>query len=41
MNHTLPGVRGIYNRAQYAKQRRRMLQTWADAMDRMATAGKL
>jgi len=35
MNHTLPGVRGIYNRAQYAKQRREMLQKWADAVDRM------
>ena len=41
MNHTLPGVRGIYNRAQYAKQRRKMLQVWADAIDRMVTVAKV
>lgn len=30
LNHTIGGVRGIYNRAQYADQRKQMLQTWAD-----------
>jgi integrase len=30
LNHTASGVRGVYNRAQYASQRREMLQAWAD-----------
>ena len=30
LNHTLRGVRGVYNRAQYADQRKAMLQHWAD-----------
>ena len=33
LNHKLRGVRGIYNRAEYAGPRRDMLQTWADALD--------
>lgn len=33
LNHTIRGVRGVYNRAQYAEQRRKMLQEWADALD--------
>jgi integrase len=33
MNHKLRGVRGVYNRAQYATQRREMLQAWANWMD--------
>jgi integrase len=33
LNHKLRGVRGIYNRAEYADQRRNMLQTWANALD--------
>jgi hypothetical protein len=33
LNHTVGGVRGVYNRAQYAEQRREMLQAWADAVD--------
>jgi integrase len=33
LNHKLKGVRGVYNRAQYAKQRQEMLQTWADWLD--------
>lgn len=31
--HTINGVRGIYNRAEYAEQRRAMLQQWADMVD--------
>ena len=27
------GVRAIYNKAEYAEQRRTMLQTWADMLD--------
>lgn len=33
MNHTISGVRGVYNRAEYAEQRRTMLQQWADMVE--------
>lgn len=33
LNHTIGGVRGVYNRAEYAEQRRIMLQQWADMVD--------
>jgi integrase len=33
LNHTIGGVRGVYNRAEYAAQRRQMLQQWADLVD--------
>jgi len=33
LNHKIKGVRGVYNRAQYATQRRAMLQDWADWLD--------
>lgn len=33
LNHTIGGVRGVYNRAEYAKQRREMLQAWGDYID--------
>lgn len=33
LNHTIGGVRGVYNRAEYASQRRDMLQQWADMVD--------
>ena len=33
MNHLPPGVRGVYNRAQYGEQRRKMLQEWADYLE--------
>jgi integrase len=35
LNHKLKGVRGIYNRAQYARQRGEMLQAWADWLDEL------
>jgi integrase len=35
MNHKLRGVRGIYNRAEYAIQRRDMLQAWADSLGKL------
>lgn len=31
--HEAKGIRGVYNRAQYADQRRQMLQWWADFVD--------
>jgi integrase len=33
LNHKIGGVRGVYNRARYAEQRRKMLQHWADVVD--------
>ena len=33
LNHTIEGVRGVYNRAQYAEPRRQMLQQWADMVE--------
>ena len=36
LNHTIPGVRGVYNRAAYAAQRRDMLQFWANYLDQQA-----
>jgi integrase len=39
LNHNKKGVAGIYNRAQYATQRRTMLQSWADRLDSLAQTG--
>ncbi|MBX9605271.1 MAG: integrase arm-type DNA-binding domain-containing protein [Gammaproteobacteria bacterium] len=39
--HTIGGVRGVYNRAQYATQRRDMLQEWANIVDRWAAGAKI
>ena len=33
LNHTIGGVRGVYNRAEYAEQRHEMLQFWAGYVD--------
>jgi hypothetical protein len=41
LNHTIGGMRGGYNRAEYAKQRKAMLQFWADFIDRLVPAGNL
>jgi integrase len=30
LNHTIGGVRGVYNRAEYAGQRREMLGFWGE-----------
>lgn len=35
MNHQIGGIRGVYNKAKYAKERREMLQAWADEITRM------
>jgi len=37
LNHQIKGVRGVYNRAEYAEQRRQMLQCWADFVEDLAT----
>jgi integrase len=41
LSHELGGVAGIYNRAQYAKQRKEMLQWWADYVDSVITEQKV
>ncbi len=41
LNHTIGGVRGVYNRAEYEPQRREMLQSWADYIEQLMTAGKV
>ena len=37
LNHQIKGVRGVYNRAKYADQRRQMLQFWGDSVEALAT----
>lgn len=41
LNHTIGGVRGVYNRAEYAIQRKEMLQFWADYIDGLLINGKV
>lgn len=41
LNHTIGGVRGVYNRAEYATQRREMLQFWADYIEALTTTGNV
>ena len=41
LNHTIGGVRGVYNRAEYAEQRRPMLQFWADYVEGLASEKKV
>lgn len=38
--HEQKGVRGVYNRAQYAEQRKDMLQKWSDFVDAQIDEGK-
>lgn len=38
--HEQKGIRGVYNRAQYADQRRKMLQWWADFVDGQIEEGR-
>jgi integrase len=39
--HTIGGVRGVYNRAEYAEQRRVMLQQWSDMVETWIEGSKL
>lgn len=39
LNHTIAGVRGVYNRAEYEPQRREMLQFWADYIEQLLSKG--
>lgn len=41
LNHTIGGVRGVYNRAEYEPQRREMLQFWADYIEQLLASGRV
>jgi integrase len=41
LNHTIGGVRGVYNRAEYAEQRKKMLQFWGDYVEGLASEQKV
>lgn len=41
LNHTIHGVRGVYNRAEYAEQRREMLQFWANFIEKQLNKGHI
>lgn len=41
LNHTIGGVRGVYNRAEYATQRQEMLQFWADFIEQLTKTGQV
>lgn len=34
LNHIVGGVRGVYNRAEYAENSKAMLQAWSDIITR-------
>lgn len=41
LSHEKEGIKGVYNRAEYAKQRKQMLQWWADYVDSIITESKV
>lgn len=41
LSHEKEGIKGVYNRAEYAKQRKEMLQWWADYVDSIVTESKV
>jgi len=38
--HTIKGIKGVYNRAEYADERRRILQLWAEFVDAQIDEGR-
>ena len=40
LNHSIGGIRGVYNRAEYATPRKQMLQAWADYTDSLTQEKK-
>ena len=40
LNHTIGGVHGVYNRAEYAQQRREMLEFWGEYVQGLLTANR-
>lgn len=41
LSHEKDGIAGIYNRAEYAEERKKMLQWWADYVDSIITESKV
>ncbi len=41
MRHEKGGIEGVYNRAEYAEDRKKMLQCWADHVDSIITESKV
>ena len=41
LTHKMPGVRGVYNQAQYLEERRKMMQAWADYLDSLRTGANV
>lgn len=43
LTHKMPGVRGVYNQAQYLEERKKMMQAWANYLDALKadTTGKV
>jgi integrase len=41
LSHEKDGIEGVYNRAEYAEQRTKMLQWWADYVDSIITESKV
>jgi integrase len=41
LGHKVAGIRGVYNVAEYAAERKRMLQWWADYVDSIVNESKL
>jgi hypothetical protein len=41
LSHELGGIAGIYIRAEYAEQRKNMLQWWGDYVDSIITEHKV
>ena len=40
LNHSIGGIRGVYNRAEYSEQRKVMLQSWADYISGLLESAK-
>ena len=40
LNHGARGIRAVYNRAQYAEQRKQMLEEWAQWLEKLAASGQ-
>ncbi len=41
LGHKIPGMRGVYNVAEYAAERKRMLQWWSDYVDSLVNESKV
>ncbi len=37
--HSIKGIKGVYNRAEYAEERRRILRLWADFVEAQINEG--